>query len=107
MGIPGWKKISKAEVYDEMVVGDTCIAPQEVGGCLYVPDAGGGSLQKLWDEYMELVWQDYHHHTAVGDGGKRRGVVSDGDDAIRILREWGKLDAGGHITEETKRERGR
>lgn len=104
--IPGWRVVSEETLTDSIII-DGGPDVQWVDGVKYVPNDGSESLQKLWDEYMELVWQDYHHHTAVGKGGKRRGVVSDGYDAIRILKELGKLDEDGHMTEETKRERGR
>ncbi len=98
MKIPGWKEVSKKDAvgfgYDGKL-----LAPQVVDGKWYIPDEGGSSLQKLWDEYIELVWSDYHFHTFAGKGGKRFGVVSDGDIAIRVLKECGKLDEDGNKTE--------
>lgn len=91
--IPGWKQIpSRPKI-------GTAMYGQEVDGKWYIPDDGTASLQKLVDEWMEHLWSDYRSHTFVGKDGQRFGVISDGDHAIRILREWGKLDKKGNIIE--------
>lgn len=93
--IPGWEPIvptNNGVVFISRV-------SQLVDGVWYDPK-NSGSLQKLVDEWEELLWSDYHFHTFVGNGGQRFGVVSDGTHAIRILKEWGKLDAKGNIIEE-------
>lgn len=95
--IPGWKRVSK-------LIGLQMDESQQVDGSWYIPEDGAQSLQKLVDEWMEELWSAYHFHTYVGKGGERVGVVSDGKHALRILKEWGKVDEQGHVKVEPEEE---
>lgn len=97
--IPGWRPIDAAEIY-ELCVMEDCPHTEMVNGQKYTPIDGVHSLQVVVDEWLESLRTSYHHCTFTGKGGQRFGYGSDGDHAIRILREWGLLDKKGELIDE-------
>lgn len=91
--IPGWEPITCQRLHEDK---STYMV---VRGQWYRPRLGWDSLQEVVDEWLESLWTAYYHCTFTGKGGRRFGYVSDGDHAIRILREWGLLDEDGNRVE--------
>ena len=89
--IPGWEKCDGADVRTQGAF--------LVNGQWYRPAFGRDSLQKLHDAYLE-VWQTVYAYLSYEDyrgSGKRGATVSDGEEAIEKLKEWGVVDDNGDL----------
>lgn len=97
--IPGWKPVSNEEVQAAVTAGE--LPYQQVNGQWYEMESGpANSLQKLVDEWIDGLWFKYHHGTATRNDGTVYGYVSDGVEAVRILKEFGLLDERGRVIEQ-------
>ena len=93
MDIPGWEPITNEQLKDGPEL-------QIVNGQWYRPRLGCDSLQAVIEDlYLDGVFALYHYTTFDGKGGQRFGYGKTGDDAIRVLKEFGIIDESGHVVD--------